>query len=163
MPSRTFFIGSGTPIRPVDATSTSLIGNLQRDCGNAGHFFGVAESALPVQALALPELIDDRAGHAAFDPLDANFYRRGANLIRRECASNGCGRFGNDQREVRFQRFVRTFARAKAFDVAKNAGSEKPLRGDNGTVNCFELEFFHQPNDKSANPPRCQFAGLSGI
>ena len=64
---------------------------------------------------------DNGLGSALSDARDADLDRRGAHLVGREHTSNGGGHFRYDEREVTLFAFVRTFASAEAFDVAKNA------------------------------------------
>ena len=87
---------------------------------------------------------DDDLRRAFLHALDADFHRRGANLVGREHAGDGRGRFGDDQREVALLAFVRAFAGAELFDVAKHAAGEKAFGRDDGTGDFFELRFHFQ-------------------
>ena len=127
MPARTLSIGIVTPMRPVEPTSAVPAATFNARSRERHHFARVAIPCLPVQALALPELTTTACADALLHALDANFHRRGANLIRREHAGDGRRRFGNDQREVAFLAFVRAFAGAEPFDVAKNAAGHESL------------------------------------
>ena len=73
-----------------------------------------------------------------FYAFNANLHWRGANLIRREHAGDNGGRFGNDERKVTLQTFVRAFAGTNPFDVAKNAAGQKAFGRNDGTGNFFE-------------------------
>ena len=140
MPRLTLAIGIVTPMRPVEATSTSSRGEMSKVAAviSSPWLRRRADPALPVQALALPELTTMACAVAAFHARDANFHRRGANLVGREHARRRWPAFGNDQRQVALLAFVRAFAGAEPFDVAKNARRLEALRGGDRTVDGFK-------------------------
>ena len=60
IPLWTFFIGSATPMRPVEATSTCPAGTGKRGGGNPGHVSGVAKAALAGAGVGVAGIDDDR-------------------------------------------------------------------------------------------------------
>ena len=128
MPARTLSIGIVTPMRPVEPTSTEPFGKFNARSAIANHFLRVLQALLAGAGIGVAGIDDDGARGSLFHALDANFHRRGANLVGREHAGDGRRHFGNDEREVALLSLVRAFARAEAFDVAKHAAGEKALR-----------------------------------
>ena len=112
--------------------------------GVFGHGFGIAK-ALPAGAGVGVAGIDHHGARApALDLRRAPLDRRGANLVGGKRTGHRGGRIGNDQGQIAFLAFVRAFAGAESFDVAKDPGSLKALRGGHGTFNRFKGDIFHQ-------------------
>src|SRR5207244_2234721 len=103
-----------------------------------GHLQRVFHALLAGTGVGIAGVDYNGLGSALSYPRDANFDGRGAHLISREHARDGCGDFGYDEREVALFAFVRAFASPEAFDVAKHAGSKETFRGDNGRRDFFE-------------------------
>ena len=82
---------------------------------------------------------DERLRDPAFDPFQADFDGRGADLVGREHAGHGRRDFRDDECEVAFSAFLRTFPGAEPFDVAENAGGQETFGSNNGAGN--ESEF----------------------
>ncbi len=109
-------------------------------CEQSGHFAGVLQTLFARAGIGVAGIHDDGLRNAFFHALDADFHRRGANLIGGEHAGDRRRHFGNNQRQVAFLPLVRAFAGAEAFDVTKHAAGEKALWRDDGTgisLNCI--------------------------
>ena len=101
---------------------------------------------LPVQALALPELTTTTCAVPFFMRSTQIFTGAAQTWLVVNMPGDGRGRFGNDECEVAFRAFVRAFAGAKFFDVAKHAAGEKAFGRDDGAGDFFKLHFHFQLN-----------------
>ncbi len=116
-------------LRTADSTAVQCFGRDTR------HFYRVLQ-ALPASAgIGVARIHYDGLGNALFHALQADFHRRGANLVRREHAGDRRRDFRNDEREVAFPAFRRAFSGAEAFDVAEDPGGQEAFRSDDGAGN----------------------------
>ena len=84
--------------------------------------------------IRIPRINDDCARETLRRNFPTDFHRRGANLIFCEHSCDGGRNVGNDQRQVVFAAFLRTFASPESFYVAKNRGAFESARRANGAM-----------------------------
>ena len=144
-------------MRPVEPTKTCSARHVQVASRARRHFARIGQALFAGAGVGVAGIHDERLRDALFHALDANFHRRGANLIGREHAGDGRRDFGNDQRKVALLSLVRAFAGAEAFDVAKHAAGQKAVGAtmEPGiSLNCFfilqtELNNKAKPEEQS--------------
>ena len=73
---------------------------------HGGHFVGVFQALFAGAGVGVAGIHDNGLRDAFLDALDANFHRRGANLIGGEHAGDSRRHFRNNQREVAFLALV---------------------------------------------------------
>ena len=111
---------------------------VRRQCSSSrsaicGHLFGVAQSLLAGAGVGVAGIDDDGLRVPFFIAPTQTFTGAAQTWLVVNIPATVAGRFGNDQREVALLAFVRAFAGAEAFDVAKNAAGEKAFRRNDGT------------------------------
>jgi len=84
---------------------------------------GIAKSLLASAGVGVSGIHDDRARKFFARMLPANFYRRGANLVRRKHSRYRRRSIRNNQSEITLLSFLGAFASAELFDVAENRGA----------------------------------------
>ena len=117
-------------MRPVEPTNAEPFGKFNARSVNETISRASRQTLFSRAGVRISRIHDDDLRHSAFHAFDTNFHRRGADLVRREHSGDGRGRFGNNERKVALLSFIRAFARAKSFDVAKHAAGEKAFWRD---------------------------------
>ena len=118
--------------------------DVQGGRGETGHGLGI-EAALEAGAgVGVAGIDDNGASEAAFGDTAAKANGGGANLVGGEGPCNGGGSVGKEQGQIAFLAFVGAFARAEAFDVAKDAGGKEARGGGDGTGNGLEWGSFQR-------------------
>jgi len=78
--------------------------------------------------------------------LRTDYYWRGTDLITRKHSCNGRGNVGDNQRQIMFPSFLRAFARADFFDVAKHGGASETARRANQAEDLSKRIFQIRPD-----------------
>src|SRR5882724_4331533 len=96
------------------------------------HFPLVIESLFAGAGIGITGVNHDGPAAAFFCTVDTDLHWRGANLVRGEHSSNSRGHIRNDKCQIALLSFVRAFAGAEAFDIAKHPRGAEAFRSNDG-------------------------------